>query len=121
MDACIQCNLCVRACREVQVNDVDRLVGRGSDAHIVFDFGDDMGASTCVGCECASLSNRSLMLCQFLMRMVPFITPDKQVDSVCPYCGVGCQLTFNVKDEKIASLQEALQTRATLCKRSLWL
>ena len=27
--------------------------------------------------------------------------PDKQVDSVCPYCGVGCQLTYNVKDDKI--------------------
>ena len=27
--------------------------------------------------------------------------PAKQVDSVCPYCGVGCQLTFNVKDNKI--------------------
>jgi predicted molibdopterin-dependent oxidoreductase YjgC len=27
--------------------------------------------------------------------------PDKQVDSVCPYCGVGCQLTYNVKDNKI--------------------
>jgi len=53
MDACIQCNLCVRACREVQVNDVIGLAGRGADAHIVFDFGDDMGASTCVGCgEC---------------------------------------------------------------------
>ena len=53
MDACIQCNLCVRACREVQVNDVIGLAGRGADAHIVSDFGDDMGASTCVGCgEC---------------------------------------------------------------------
>src|SRR4029453_18715826 len=27
--------------------------------------------------------------------------PDKKVDSVCPYCGVGCQLTYNVKDNKI--------------------
>ena len=40
MDACIQCGLCVRACREVQVNDVIGLAGRGADAHIVFDFGD---------------------------------------------------------------------------------
>ena len=46
MDACIQCGLCVRACREVQVNDVIGLAGRGPNAHIVFDLGDDMGAST---------------------------------------------------------------------------
>ena len=53
LEACIQCNLCVRACREVQVNDVIGLAGRGADAHIIFDFDDEMGASTCVGCgEC---------------------------------------------------------------------
>ncbi|MEC7705879.1 MAG: 2Fe-2S iron-sulfur cluster-binding protein, partial [Pseudomonadota bacterium] len=40
MEACIQCNLCVRACREVQVNDVIGLAGRGANAHIIFDFND---------------------------------------------------------------------------------
>ena len=33
--------------------------------------------------------------------------PDRQVNSVCPYCGVGCQLTFNVKDEKLLFVQGA--------------
>ena len=32
------------------------------------------------------------------------VTPDRQVDSVCPYCGVGCQLTFSVKDEAIVAV-----------------
>src|SRR5215813_7811354 len=48
LDACIQCNLCVRACREVQVNDVFVLDGRGASEKIVFDFDDPMGQSTCV-------------------------------------------------------------------------
>src|SRR6516164_10887318 len=53
LDACIQCNLCVRACREVQVNDVIGMAGRGHGQKIVFDFDDPMGASTCVACgEC---------------------------------------------------------------------
>ena len=53
LDACIHCNLCVRACREVQVNDVIGMAGRGHHAKIVFDFDDPMGASTCVACgEC---------------------------------------------------------------------
>ena len=53
LDACIQCNLCVRACREVQVNDVIGMAGRGHAEKIVFDFDDPMGASTCVACgEC---------------------------------------------------------------------
>src|SRR5271169_7146082 len=53
LDACIQCNLCVRACREVQVNDVIGMAGRGHLEKIVFDFDDPMGQSTCVACgEC---------------------------------------------------------------------
>ena len=107
MDACIQCNLCVRACREVQVNDVIGLAGRGADSHIVFDFGDDMGASTCVGCgECVQACPTGALMPKTVLdeSQKLAITPDKKVDSVCPYCGVGCQLTFNVKDEKIVSV-----------------
>ena len=107
MDACIQCNLCVRACREVQVNDVIGLAGRGADAHIVFDFGDDMGASTCVGCgECVQACPTGALMPKTLLNdsQALAITPDRQVDSVCPYCGVGCQLTFSVKDDKIVSV-----------------
>ena len=107
MDACIQCNLCVRACREVQVNDVIGLAGRGADAHIVFDFGDDMGASTCVGCgECVQACPTGALMPKTLLdeSQALAVTPDRQVDSVCPYCGVGCQLTFSVKDEKIVAV-----------------
>ena len=50
LDACIQCNLCVRACREVQVNDVIGMAFRGAQAQIVFDQNDPMGESTCVAC-----------------------------------------------------------------------
>ncbi len=107
MDACIQCNLCVRACREVQVNDVIGLAGRGADAHIVFDFGDDMGASTCVGCgECVQACPTGALMPKTVLddSQKLAITPDRNVDSVCPYCGVGCQLTFHVADEKIVSV-----------------
>src|SRR5246127_5247402 len=53
LDACIQCGLCVRACREVQVNDVIGMAYRNHGAKIVFDFDDPMGESTCVACgEC---------------------------------------------------------------------
>ena len=44
LDACIQCNLCVRACREVQVNDVIGMAGRGHGEKIVFDFDDPHGS-----------------------------------------------------------------------------
>src|SRR5262249_27373654 len=53
LDACINCGLCVRACREVQVNDVIGMAYRGHGSKIIFDFDDAMGQSTCVACgEC---------------------------------------------------------------------
>jgi formate dehydrogenase major subunit len=97
----------VRACREVQVNDVIGLAGRGAEARIIFDFDDDMGASTCVGCgECVQACPTGALMPKTVLSedQKLAITPDKQIDSVCPYCGVGCQLTFNVKDDKIVSV-----------------
>ncbi|MFT5590224.1 MAG: formate dehydrogenase major subunit [Bradyrhizobium sp.] len=99
LDACIQCTRCVRACRDEQVNDVIGLAFRGSHAEIVFDMGDPMGASTCVACgECVQACPTGALM---PARDVALAVPDKKVDSVCPYCGVGCQLTYNVKDNKI--------------------
>jgi formate dehydrogenase major subunit len=99
LDACIQCTRCLRACRDEQVNDVIGLALRGQDAKIVFDQDDPMGASTCVACgECVQACPTGALA---PARGAALAIPDKQVDSVCPYCGVGCQLTYNVKDNKI--------------------
>jgi formate dehydrogenase major subunit len=99
LDACIQCTRCVRACRDEQVNDVIGLAFRGQDAKIVFDQDDPMGDSTCVACgECVQACPTGALM---PARDAALAVPDKQIDSVCPYCGVGCQLTYNVKDNKI--------------------
>jgi formate dehydrogenase major subunit len=99
LDACIQCTRCVRACRDEQMNDVIGLAFRGSDEKIVFDMDDPMGNSTCVACgECVQACPTGALM---PAREAALAAPDKQVDSVCPYCGVGCQLTYNVKDNKI--------------------
>ncbi|MCW3475679.1 formate dehydrogenase subunit alpha [Limobrevibacterium gyesilva] len=104
LDACIQCNLCVRACREVQVNDVIGMAQRGARAKIVFDFDDPMGSSTCVGCgECVqACPTGALMPAAYLDdRQTRVAWPDRMVDSLCPYCGVGCQVRYHVKDEQV--------------------
>jgi formate dehydrogenase major subunit len=99
LDACIQCTRCLRACRDEQVNDVIGLAFRGDHAKIVFDMDDAMGASTCVACgECVQACPTGALM---PAREAALAVPDKQVESVCPYCGVGCQLTYNVKDDKI--------------------
>src|SRR5688572_20513439 len=103
LDACIQCTRCLRACREEQVNDVIGYAFRGAHSKIVFDFDDPMGVSTCVACgECVQACPTGALM---PARDVALTVPDKQVDSVCPYCGVGCQLTYNVKSNKILFVQ----------------
>jgi formate dehydrogenase major subunit len=102
LDACIQCTRCLRACRETQVNDVIGYAGRGEASRIVFDIDDSMGESTCVACgECVQACPTGALM---PANDAGLQIPDKRVDSVCPYCGVGCQLTFNVKDNHIISV-----------------
>jgi len=105
LDACIHCNLCVRACREVQVNDVIGMAGRGRDARIVFDQQDPMGASTCVACgECVQACPTGALMPATLLddeQVGDSASTERTVRSVCSYCGVGCQLDFHVRNEKI--------------------
>ncbi len=115
LDACIQCTRCVRACRDEQENDVIGLAFRGDHAKIVFDMDDPMGASTCVACgECVQACPTGALM---PARDVALNVPDKQVDSVCPYCGVGCQLTYNIKDNKILYVEgrDGPANRERLC------
>src|SRR5271166_1513030 len=103
LDACIHCNLCVRACREVQVNDVIGMAGRGFTEKIVFDFDDPMGASTCVACgECVqACPTGARCLPRFSMPTISASAMPIVRSTACPYCGVGCQLTYHVKDGRL--------------------
>ena len=109
LSACIDCNLCVRACREVQVNDVIGHANRGVQSKIVFDFDDPMGASTCVACgECVQACPTGALMPATMVDergVGDSAAIDKEVDSVCPYCGVGCQLTYQIRDEKIIAVK----------------
>jgi formate dehydrogenase major subunit len=103
LDACIQCTRCVRACREEQVNDVIGFAFRGAQSKIVFDLDDPMGASTCVACgECVQACPTGALAPAKDAYLAPV---DKKVASVCPYCGVGCQLTYHVGDNNIVRVE----------------
>jgi formate dehydrogenase major subunit len=109
LDACIACGACVRACREVQVNDVIGMAERSDHTIPVFDIHDPMGLSTCVTCgECVqacptgALYEKTLMDPAGKRRAIQEF--DKVVDSVCPFCGVGCQTKVAVKDNRIVQV-----------------
>ncbi len=103
LDACIQCTRCLRACRDLQVNDVIGYARRGAASAIVFDLRDALGDSSCVACgECVqacptgALSAKTLIGSQHV---------DRVVDSVCPFCGVGCLLSYQIRDNRIDGVQ----------------
>jgi len=107
LDACINCTLCVRACREVQVNDVIGMAWRGHGAKVVFDFDNPMGESTCVACgECVQACPTGALMEASLLdeRGTRSVFADRFVDTLCPFCGVGCQTTVHVKDNRIVSV-----------------
>ena len=109
LDACIDCGLCVRACREVKVNDVIGMAFRGIGARPVFDFDDPMGRSTCVACgECVQACPTGALMPKSIVDPITqhgTREVDREIHSVCPYCGVGCQLSYQIKDDKIAFVQ----------------
>ncbi len=109
LDACIQCGLCVRACREVQVNDVIGMAGRGHDAYPVFDFDDPMGDSSCVACgECVQACPTGALMPATVLddaQQGDSSDIDREVTSVCPFCGVGCQVSLKVRNDKVVYVE----------------
>jgi len=105
LDACIQCGLCVRACREVQVNDVIGMSGRGHNAYPTFDLNDPMGSSTCVACgECVQACPTGALMPATVVddeQIGDRADYDSETESVCPFCGVGCKVSLKVKDNKV--------------------
>ncbi|PKO84857.1 MAG: formate dehydrogenase subunit alpha [Betaproteobacteria bacterium HGW-Betaproteobacteria-11] len=95
-NACIRCTRCVIACRDIQNNDVIGLSARGE---IVFDAGAPLGESSCVACgECVAACPTGAL------QSRQHDSAEKLVASLCPYCGVGCQLTYQVAGNAIVGV-----------------
>jgi formate dehydrogenase major subunit len=109
LDACIQCGLCVRACREVQVNDVIGMAGRGHDSYPTFDFADPMGESTCVACgECVQACPTGALMPASVLdadQRGDKKDFDRAAQSVCPFCGVGCQVSLKIKGDRVVHVE----------------
>ncbi|WMS42350.1 formate dehydrogenase subunit alpha [Acuticoccus sp. MNP-M23] len=121
LDACIACNLCERACQDVQSNDVIAMASRGMAAMPAFDLSDPMGVSTCVACgECVQACPTGALMERTLMDETATrrtVYPDQIAHSVCPFCGVGCQTEISVADGRIAKVdgRDGPANRNRLC------
>jgi len=99
--ACILCDRCIRACDDVQHNDVIGRTGKGYATRIAFDLDQPMGESTCVSCgECVAACPTGALVNKDLGAPIRPREALHSVDSVCPYCGVGCAIRYHADPER---------------------
>lgn len=104
---CILCGKCVRVCQEVRGVGAIAFTNRGSEAEVGTIFGDTLEKSGCRFCGACidvcpvgALSEREARWAG---------VPDRVVTTTCPYCGVGCQLDLEVRDERIRRVEPNLK------------
>ncbi|MEE9218537.1 MAG: molybdopterin-dependent oxidoreductase, partial [Acidobacteriota bacterium] len=116
LSACILCDRCIRGCDEIQSNDVIGRHGKGHQARIGFDDGVPMGDSTCVSCgECQAVCPTGALVNK---QAASAAAGKRSVDSICPYCGVGCAVTYHLESGKIVEVdgrEESPVNEGRLC------
>src|ERR671918_1517238 len=105
MSTCILCTRCVRACEDIQVVGVLDVGWRGERAEIVVGADGDPDKAGCTWCgECVRVCpTGAIFEVMPRQRFAPeqIRHPDTVVRSVCPYCGVGCQVDLHVAGGKV--------------------
>ncbi len=121
---CVLCYKCVEACgTDAQNTFAIAVAGRGFDAHISTELDVPLPESACVYCgNCIAVCPTGALMAkpEFLLRQSGEWAPERQtaIDTICPYCGVGCTLTVHVQDTEIVKVTSPLDndvTRGNLC------
>lgn len=102
MSRCIRCTRCVRICNELQGQFVWHVIERGEQTHIIANSQNSFAKSSCVSCgACADACPTGAIEDK---HSIKYGTAEKNIKSVCAYCGVGCEINVGVKDEKIVGI-----------------
>ena len=121
---CILCYKCVDACGEQYQNTFAITVaGRGFDARISTEYANPLPDSACVYCgNCIAVCPTGALMFKSEHDLRDAAAWDEsrqtQTETICPYCGVGCNLTLHVQDNqivKVTSPSDHSVTHGNLC------
>jgi formate dehydrogenase major subunit len=108
MSQCIMCERCIRICDEVQGQFVWHMLRRGDEEQIVPDSNGLFGESSCVSCgACADTCPTGAIEDK---NVIQFGVAEKTTRSVCPYCGVGCEINVGTKNKKIIGIHPVMDS-----------
>ncbi|MFC1957622.1 formate dehydrogenase subunit alpha [Chloroflexota bacterium] len=115
---CILCGRCVRACREIAVNDVWAISGRGGSSTVSTFFNDSLEASGCLSCgECISVCPTGALEVKPELS-ASASTKLKTTRTICPWCGVGCTIELHTEGNKVVKVTsppDAPINKGSLC------
>ena len=116
---CILCYKCVEACGEdAQYTFAIAVAGRGFDARISTEYAVPLTDSACVYCgNCIGVCPTGALMFKSEHDMRRAGTWDesrqKETETICPYCGVGCTLRLRVQDNSIVRVTSPLDHDVT--------
>ena len=115
---CILCGRCVRACREIAVNDVWTVSGRGKSSVVSTFFGESMESAGCLSCgECISVCPTGALTEKPEFAISPSSEP-KVTRTICPWCGVGCTVELHTEGNRVVKVTappDAPVNKGSLC------
>ena len=113
MNKCILCGLCVRACDEIQQIGAIDLSKRGYESAVEPFGGGPIKDSFCESCgECVERCPTGALITR------NFLKPEREVSTVCPYCGTGCRIMLGARGETVVSARgdkDAHVSQGRLC------
>ncbi|MEA3485379.1 MAG: formate dehydrogenase subunit alpha, partial [Candidatus Aerophobetes bacterium] len=115
---CILCGRCIRACAELTVQDILEFANRGNEAYIIAGLDQPLAETDCVTCGACVQACPTGALTEKLARFQGRSWEFRKVQTTCPYCGVGCQIELNIKDNKIIKVygvEDAPDNKGHLC------